>query len=141
MMVWEKPDKKYYVSILERYAIVNANINIFRNSTNLVPSLIVPTKLISLGRHPALPQRQVIRIPNPTIVRDEEGVFINGQILSINPNFADIQLLAEEELAILKEASYTAVINRLVIHGIDIDTTLEDLAAPPLSEEDVESDT
>ncbi|KAK2723873.1 hypothetical protein QYM36_002283 [Artemia franciscana] len=86
MMVWEKPDKKYDVSILERYAIVNANINIFRNSTNLVPSLIVPTKLISLGRHPALPQRQVIRIPNPTIVRDEEGVFINGQIVSINPN-------------------------------------------------------
>ncbi|KAK2708650.1 uncharacterized protein LOC136028359 [Artemia franciscana] len=141
MMVWEKPDKKYDVSILERYAIVNANINIFRNSTNLVPSLIVPTKLISLGRHPALPQRQVIRIPNPTIVRDEEGVFINGQIVSINPNFADIQLLAEEELAILKEASYTAVISRLVIHGIDIDTTLEDLEAPPLSEEDVESDT
>ena len=54
--------------------------------------------------------------------------------------FADIQLLAEEELAILKEASYTAVISRLVIHGIDIDTTLEDLEAPPLSEEDVESD-
>ncbi|XP_065583529.1 uncharacterized protein LOC136042492 [Artemia franciscana] len=139
MMLWEKPDKKYDVSILERYAIVNANINIFRNSTNLVPSLIVPTKLISLGRHPALPQRQVIRIPNPTIVRDE-GVFINGQMVSINPNFADILLMPEEELAILKEASYTAVISRLVIHGIDIDTTLEDLEAPPLSEEDVESD-
>ncbi|KAK2713744.1 hypothetical protein QYM36_009581 [Artemia franciscana] len=86
MMVWKKPDKKYDVSILERYAIVNANINIFKNSTNLAPSLIVPTKLISLGRHPVLPQRQVIRIPNPTIVRDEEGVFINGQIVSINPN-------------------------------------------------------
>ncbi|KAK2703630.1 hypothetical protein QYM36_017930 [Artemia franciscana] len=140
MMLWEKPDKKYDVSILERYAIVNANINIFRNSTNLVPSLIVPTKLISLGRHPALPQRQVIRIPNPTIVRDEEGVFINGQIVSINPNFADILLMPEEELAILKEASYIAVISRLVIHGIDIDTTLEDLEAPPQSEEDVESD-
>ena len=25
-------------------------------------------------------------IPNPTIVRDEEGVFINRQIVSINPN-------------------------------------------------------
>ncbi|KAK2702445.1 hypothetical protein QYM36_018943 [Artemia franciscana] len=55
--------------------------------------------------------------------------------------FADIQLLAEEELAILKEASYTAVISRLGIHRINIDTTLEDLEAPPLSEEDVESDT
>ena len=48
--------------------------------------------------------------------------------------------MPEEELAILKEASYTVVISRLVIHGIDIDTTLEDLEAPPLSEEDVESD-
>ena len=56
-------------------------------------------------------------------------------------SFADIQLLAQEELAILKEASYTAVISRLVSHGINIDTTLEDLEAPLLSEEDVESDT
>ncbi|KAK2713432.1 hypothetical protein QYM36_009337 [Artemia franciscana] len=89
MMVWKKPDKKYDVSILERYAIVNANINIFRNSTNLpslIPSLIVPTKLIILGRHSARSQRQVLRIPNPTIVRDEEGVLIDGQIVSINPN-------------------------------------------------------
>ncbi|KAK2717209.1 hypothetical protein QYM36_007354, partial [Artemia franciscana] len=80
MMVWEKPDIKYDVSILQRYAIVNANINVFRNSKNLVPSLIVPTRLINLGRHPTLPQRQDIRLPNPTKVRDEEGVFINGRI-------------------------------------------------------------
>ncbi|KAK2711269.1 hypothetical protein QYM36_012453 [Artemia franciscana] len=132
MKVWKKPDNKSDVSILQRYAIVNPKINIFRNSTNLVPSLIVPTRLINLGHHHTLPRRQSVRLQNPTIVRDKK---------ESSSMFADIQLLAKAELAMLREVSYTAVISRLVTYGIDIDIILEDLEAVLRNDGDVKSDT